>query len=147
MNAPLYTTEILRLAVTIPHQGVLAGAQGVVEKRSAICGSWVLVMLDVDAAGRVARFAQDVRACALGQASAALLGAHVMGANGAALAAARDQLAAYLSGARAAPPDWPGLEIFASAIPHSARHAAIRLPFEATTAALVQAQAAQLHAA
>ena len=51
-----------------------------------------LVMRD----GRVADFAQDVKACALGQASASVLGAVVLGRSRAELEAARDALRAML---------------------------------------------------
>ena len=147
MSGSLYTTDILRLAVSIPHLGTLDQPQSVVEKRSPVCGSRVTVMLDVDDRGCVSRFAQDVKACALGQASAALLGQHVVGASLSKLETAHEQLSKWLAGERADPPDWPGLEIFAAAIPHSARHAAIRLPFEATVEAMRQAVSVQVHAA
>jgi len=140
MNRPLYTTEILRLATTISHHGAIENPQIVVARRSPVCGSSISVMLDIDADGRVARFGQDVRACALGQASAALLGAHVIGTSGAELGKVNAQLADYLSGTRTIAPEWPGLDIFESARPFTARHASIRLPFEAAADAALQAQ-------
>jgi len=81
-----------------------------------------------------------VRACALGQASASLMGAHVVGRSPEEIAAARDELAAWLAGARSDPPDWPGLDILAPAIAHRGRHAAIRLAFEAAAEAALQAR-------
>jgi NifU-like protein involved in Fe-S cluster formation len=84
-----------------------------------------------------------VRACALGQASASLMGAHAVGRNEAELTAARDALAAFLSGERSDPGEWPGLEIFEPARAHSARHASIRLAFEAVTEAVAQARRAE----
>ena len=57
------------------------------------------------------------------------------------LAAARDTLTAWLAGERDAPPDWPELDIFAPALPHSARHPSIRLAFEAVAEAVAQALA------
>ena len=86
-------------------------------------------------------FAQDVRACALGQASAALLGAHVVGRTPDEIAAARDALAAYLKGEAATPGDWPGLEVFDLARPHKARHGSILLAFQAAADAAAEAQA------
>ncbi len=138
--APLYNAAILRLATGIPHQARLALPHATVEKRSPICGSRVTIDVVLDADGRVAALGQEVRACALGQASAALMGAHAVGRDAAALAAARDALAAWLVGARDDPGDWPGLDIFAPARPHSARHASIRLAFEAVAEAAATAR-------
>ena len=139
MNAPLYNTEILRLAASIPFDERLAEPMGSVEKRSPVCGSRVTVDVDVDAEGRVAAVGMLVRACALGQASSSLMGAHVVGRSALELAEARDQLTAWLAGERDAPPDWPGMEIFLPALPHRGRHASIRLAFEAAAEAAEQA--------
>jgi len=135
MAAPLYNTTILRLATSIPHQQRLADPDASVERRSPVCGSRVTVDVRVDSDGRVAALGQEVRACALGQASAALMGAHAIGRSAAELAAARDALTDFLAGARDDPGDWPGLDIFGPARPHSARHASIRLAFEAVAEA------------
>lgn len=139
MNAPLYNTEILRLAASIPFDERLTAPAATVEKRSPVCGSRVTVDVDVDANGRVSAVGMLVRACALGQASSSLMGAHVIGRSAAELAEARDQLTAWLAGERDAPPDWPGMELFAPALPHRGRHASIRLAFEAAAEAAEQA--------
>ncbi|WP_353205227.1 iron-sulfur cluster assembly scaffold protein [Sphingomonas sp.] len=140
MNAPLYNTEILRLAATIPHHARLPDAMGSSEKRSPICGSRVTVDINTDAEGRVSELGLLVRACALGQASASLLGAAVIGKTPAEIAAARDQLAAWLGGTGPLP-DWPGFALFTPVLPHSARHASIRLAFEAAAEAAAAAAA------
>lgn len=133
MSEQLYNTAILRLASAIPHEGALAGADASVTKVSPICGSRVSAHVALGADGRVARFGHEVRACALGQASAAILGARVVGLEVDELAAARDGLEAYLKGEGEAP--WPGLAVFAPALPYRARHASILLPFEAAAEA------------
>ena len=74
----LYSTRILALAADIPHLGRLESPQASSRKRSPLCGSSVTVHLSLQD-GRVTAFAQDVKACALGQAAAALLGAVVIG--------------------------------------------------------------------
>ena len=149
MSAVLYNREILRLAAAIPHHARLAAPEATVERRSPVCGSRVTIDLVLTPEGKVAALGQEVRACALGQASASLLGAHAIGRSAAELAAARDALAAYLGGSREDPGEWPGLDIFAPARPHSARHASIRLAFEAAAEAAAQAaeRAAAPHAA
>ena len=87
----LYSGRILALAADIPHLGRLAAPSGTSRRRSPLCGSTGtvdLVMRD----GRVADFAQDVKACALGQASASVLGAVVLGRSRVELESARDAL-------------------------------------------------------
>src|SRR3546814_16747854 len=74
MNAPLYNRDILRLAASIPYHRRLTDAQASVEKRSATCGSSVTVDVCLDNEGRVANLGLEVRACALGQASASQIG-------------------------------------------------------------------------
>ena len=140
MNAPLYNTEILRLAATIPYQARLPDPMGSSEKRSPICGSRVTVDINLGPDGRVSEVGMLVRACALGQASSSLLSADVIGKSPEELAAARDALTAWLAG-EGALPGWSGFDLFVPALPHSARHAAIRLAFEAAADAAGQAKA------
>jgi NifU-like protein involved in Fe-S cluster formation len=144
VNAPLYNTEILRLAATIPYHDRLPDPMGTSEKRSPICGSRVTVDINVDDQGRVTEAGLLVRACALGQASSSLMGASVIGKSPEELAIARDALTAWLAG-EGRLPDWPGFELFTPALPHSARHASIRLAFEAAAEA-AEAARARLHA-
>ena len=139
MTRALYNRDILRLAASIPHHGRLERPQARVERRSPLCGSRVRVEVIVDEQGRVAALAQEVNACALGQASASLMGANALGRSGPELAGARDALAAFLAGSREDPGDWPGLEIFREARPYKARHASILLPFDAVTEAAAEA--------
>ncbi|TVV71844.1 iron-sulfur cluster assembly scaffold protein [Sphingomonas solaris] len=141
MSAALYNSTILRLATEIPHHARLADPAATVERRSPVCGSRVTVDVRLDETGRIAALGQEVRACALGQAAAALMGEHALGRDAAELAVARDELAAFLAGERDDPGAWPGLDIFAPARPHKARHASIRLAFEAVAEAAAKAGA------
>ncbi len=137
MNAPLYNARILRLAASIPHHGRLAEPMASIEKRSPVCGSRITVDMISDAEGRVAELGLEVRACALGQASAALMAEHALGKSTADLVTTRNALADWLAGT-APQPEWPGLDVFAPALPHSARHASIRLAFEAAAEAAAE---------
>lgn len=141
MNAPLYNSEILRLAASIPNQERLADPMGTSEKRSPICGSRVTVDVNVDEEGRVREVGMLVRACALGQASSSLLAANVIGRSPEELVAARDALTIWLAGDKDAVPDWPGLTVFTPALKVNARHPSIRLAFEAAAEAAEQARA------
>jgi NifU-like protein involved in Fe-S cluster formation len=138
MSGTLYNAEILRLAASIPHHARLPEPMGSAERRSPICGSRVTVDVNVDEDGRVSAVGLLVRACALGQASASLLGAQVLGRTPAELAGARDALTGWLVG-EGDEPDWPGLAIFTPALAHTARHPSIRLAFEAAADAAEQA--------
>ena len=139
----LYSRDILRLAASIPHLGRLSAPQGSAEKSSAVCGSRVAVDLVLDREGRIAALGQEVKACALGQASAALMAAHAPGRSPQDLAEARESLAGFLAGARDDPGPWPGLDVFAHARPFAARHASILLAFEAAAEAAAAAAAAK----
>jgi NifU-like protein involved in Fe-S cluster formation len=138
----LYSAKVLALAANMPRAGRLAHPQGSSEKVSKLCGSRVVVDLVLDD-GRVADFAQDVKACALGQAAAAVLGAHVIGASVAELEAARDALKAMLK--QGGPPpegrfaDLRALQVVRDYPP---RHASTLLAFEAAADAARQALAA-----
>jgi NifU-like protein involved in Fe-S cluster formation len=135
MTTALYNRDILRLAASIPHQRRLEQPHASAEKRSPVCGSRVAMDVVLDGEGRLAELGQEVKACALGQASASLMGANAIGRSAAELAQARDALAAYLEGRSDDPGEWPGLAIFADARPFTARHASILLPFEAVAEA------------
>jgi NifU-like protein involved in Fe-S cluster formation len=135
----LYNRDILRLAASIPNLGRLDAPQGSAEKSSPVCGSRVAVDVALDGLGRVAALGQEVKACALGQASAALMGAHAVGRSPPELAEARDGFAAWLHGERDDPGAWPGLDTFAHARAYPARHASILLAFEAAAEAAEKA--------
>lgn len=139
VTEPLYTRDLLRLATSIPHLGRLADPEASVSKRAPVCGSQVTIDLILDGGGRVAAIAQEVKACAFGQASAALMGAHAIGRTPAELAEAHDALSAWLAGVSDTPGAWPGLDILGPARRLSARHGAILLPFQAAAEAAAHA--------
>jgi len=139
VNQPLYTVEILRLAASIPHLGKLADAQGQAEARSPTCGSVVSVEVTLDGDGRVAAIGQQVEACAFGQASAALMGAHAIGREASEIDLTLEAFAAWLDGSRGDPGNWPGLDALAPARTRRARHGAMLLPFRALLAAMLAA--------
>jgi NifU-like protein involved in Fe-S cluster formation len=139
---PLYTRDLLRLAASIPHLGRLDARQASAERRAPLCGSRVIVDVALDEGGRIADLGQEVSACALGQASAALMGAHAIGRSGAEIAAAHDALAAWLAGTGDDSGGWPGLDLLAPARAFPARHGAILLAFAAAAAAAREAEQA-----
>ena len=137
----LYSQRILALAADIPHAERLAGATASASKRSPLCGSTVTVDLKIED-GRVADFGQDVKACALGQASAAVAAARMIGRTEAEVIRARDQLKAMLK-EEGPVPDAPfeGYEVLIPARDYKNRHASILLALEATAEAFAASHA------
>lgn len=131
----LYSTKILALVANMPRAGRLARPDASAEKVSRLCGSRIVVDVAMQD-GRVADFAQDVRACALGQAAAAILGANVIGATPEELEAGRDALRALLkSGAEPPQGRFADLAVLAQVRDYPARHASTLLAFEAAAEA------------
>lgn len=132
----LYSRRILALTTAIPHLGRLDDPQAQVTRRAPLCGSSVSVQLCLSD-GRVSDFAQEVRACALGQASASVLGQAVIGRDRAEILSARDALRAMLKEG-APPPAAPfdALEALIPARDYPNRHASILLAWDATLAAM-----------
>lgn len=133
--ATLYTPAILALATSLatwPWDAALS-LRG--EARSASCGSTLRLGLAVDAGGAITRIGMLPRACAIGQAAAAIFAARALGLTAADIGRSRDAIARWLAG-EGALPDWPGLDAIALARHYPARHGAILLPWRAAGAAL-----------
>lgn len=137
----LYSTRILGLAADIPNLGRLDQPMASVKKRSPLCGSTVTVDLDV-VNGVVTRFGQDVKACALGQAAASVVGGAVIGRSLNEMAQARDEMKAMLAGGPHPAAPFDGLEVLKPAADYRNRHASIMLTLEATVEAMTQADQA-----
>ncbi len=138
----LYSQRILALAADIPHAERLPHPQVSARRRSPLCGSTVTVDLEVSD-GRITAFGQDVKACALGQAAAAVLGRNVIGRTRDEIARARDQLHAMLkTGGPVPDAPFADYEVLLPARDYKNRHASIMLAIEATLAAIDEALAA-----
>ncbi|WP_158812033.1 iron-sulfur cluster assembly scaffold protein [Beijerinckia sp. L45] len=137
----IYNQRILELAGNIPLQGRLAAPQASAKAHSKLCGSTIIVDLAMRD-GRVVDFAQDVKACALGQAAAAIMARHVIGSTAPELRAVRDQVRAMLK-ENGAPPDgaWAEVAVLEPVRDFKARHASTLLAFEATVDAVTQIEA------
>ena len=136
----LYSQRILALAAGMERTGRLEAPEGSAMKRSPLCGSTVTVDVVLDKDGRLEDFAQDVKACALGQASASVLSSAAIGRSRAEIAQARDQLKALIKEDGPAPEaPFEDLEALRPARDYKNRHASILLAWEAALAAMDQA--------
>lgn len=138
----LYSARILGLAADIPHLGRLSHPDATVTRRSPLCGSTVTVDVVVKD-GALSDLGQDVKACALGQAAAAVAAQAAVGATLAQVETARDQLKAMLKG-KGPVPDAPfdGFEVLTPAVDYKNRHASILLSIEALAEAMRQTETA-----
>lgn len=135
----LYSGRILALAADIPHHARLAAPHATVKKRSPLCGSTVTVDVEVEN-GQITAFGQDVKACALGQAAAAVTGSAIMGRTLAEVETARDALRAMLKSDGPVPAiPFDGFEVLIPAREYKNRHASILLCIEATFDAMQKA--------
>ena len=127
----LYSNRILALAATMPHVGRLAEPDASAMRRSPLCGSKVTVDITMRD-GMVAEFAQDVKACALGQAAASITGQNILGATPENIKKARDQLETMLKDGGPAPePPFEGFEVLTPAVEYKNRHGSILLVLQA----------------
>ncbi len=135
----LYSARILGLAADIPRLARLAAPDASVNRRAPLCGSTVTVDLCCSG-GRITDYGQDVKACALGQAAASVVGANIVGCTPAQVIAARDALKEMLRN-DGPTPDAPfdGLEVLRPAREYKNRHASILLSLEAAVEALEKA--------
>jgi NifU-like protein involved in Fe-S cluster formation len=136
MNAPLYTTDILRLAASLSEPRELDREDGSAELRSPTCGSRITVAVQLDGERRVELVSQQVHACAFGQASAALVENHAIGRSHDEIADALVMLSRWLAKEQDEAGDWPGIDTLAPARSRKSRHGAILLPFRALLAAI-----------
>lgn len=132
----LYSGRILALAAHIPLTERLSNPDGTARVRAPLCGSSVTVDVSL-CDGRIVQYGQDVKACALGQAAASILGSHVIGQTPAAIATAHDQLNALLKDDGPMPQaPFDMLEVLRPAGAYRNRHASILLAFDATLTAI-----------
>ena len=132
----LYSQRILALASAIPHHTRLDAHDATVTKRSPLCGSTVTVDVQVKD-GQISGFGQEVKACALGQASAAVFGEQAIGLTLQQARAGRDALRAMLRDEGPIPEaPFDGYAALEPARAYRNRHASILLVPDATVAAL-----------
>lgn len=138
MSLAVPPPEIIRLTVENPLRARLADPMGTAEARSPLCGSRVVVDVDLDREGRVIAAGMQVNACAFGQAAATLLARNLVGRSVDELAATRDALADWLGGIERAP-DWPEIEHLRPDRLNTVRKGSVQLAFRAAAEAAAAA--------
>lgn len=134
-SAKLYSPQLLALATQLAAFPFDECLPLQAEARSRSCGSVITLGLALSDDGQIAQIGMQVSACAVGQASAALLAQAARGAEPVRLRQTADGLAAWLAG-EGVLPDWPGLDALAPALLHPGRHGALLLPWNAAARAL-----------
>lgn len=131
----LYSNRILALAADMPHTDRLPQGCITVKRRAPLCGSTITIDVVVEN-DIVTSFGQEVKACALGQASASVIGSAIIGQNRETITKGRAQLLEMLKN-NGPVPDAPfaGLEVLKPAHEYRNRHASILLSFDALTEA------------
>ena len=138
----VYNKRILELAADIPRQGRLSHPDASATAHSRLCGSTVTVDV-VLRDGKVADFAHDVKACALGQASSSIMARNIVGSSPQDLRDLRDRVRRMLK-ENAAPPaagKWSDIAVLEPVRDYKARHASTLLTFDAVVDALGQIEA------
>ena len=143
----IYNAKILGFAADIPRLQRLAHPDATVVAISRLCGSKVTVDVNL-ADGVVSDFGQEVKACALGQASSSIMARHVVGSTPDELRSVRDQMYNMLKEDGPAPAGkWTDLEALLPVKDFKARHASTLLTFDAVVDAVNQIEAKQKEAA
>ena len=143
----IYNAKILGFAADIPRLQRLAHPDATVVAISRLCGSKVTVDVNL-ADGVVSDFGQEVKACALGQASSSIMARHVVGSTPDELRSVRDQMYNMLKEDGPAPAGkWSDLEALLPVKDFKARHASTLLTFDAVVDAVNQIEAKQKEAA
>ena len=138
----LYSTRILALAADMPRTKRLENPSATVKRRAPLCGSTVTVDLQIDN-GIIVDYGQDVKACALGQASASVVASAIVGCTFKQIQSARDELKAMLKSSGPIPnAPFEGLEVLIPARDYKNRHDSILLALNASVQAFEEAQSA-----
>lgn len=137
----LYTPEMLALAVELARWPFDPAARLQGDARSPACGSTLALSLACSPAGMVEGLGMRVRACAVGQAAAAIFARHAVGLDHTRIEGSHAAIEQWLAGSGPMP-DWPDLHLIAAAREFPGRHGAMLLPWKAGIAALSKAPAA-----
>lgn len=134
----VYNAKILGFAGNIGRIGRLENPDATATAHSKLCGSTVTIDLKMDK-DVVTDFAHDVKACALGQASSAIMAERIVGATADELRQVRETMLRMLK-ENGAPPQgsFEDLKYLEPVRDYKARHASTMLTFDAVVDAIGQ---------
>lgn len=138
----LYTPELLGLAVELADYPLRERLPLRGSAKSRSCGSTLDIALAIDDEGRVTEIGMRVRACAVGQAAAAIFARSAIGSAEGEITAAGDAIAHWLADGGELP-GWPDLGLLAAARDFPGRHGAMMLPWNAARDALCTVSSAR----
>jgi len=143
----VYNAKILGFAGNIARIGRLDHPDASARAHSKLCGSTVTVDLKMQD-GVVTDFAHEVKACALGQASSAIMAQHVVGATAEELRAVRETMLRMLK-ENGPPPEgrFADLKYLEPVRDYKARHASTMLTFDAVVDCIDQIEKKRAEAA
>lgn len=134
----VYNEKILSFAGNISRIGRLDSPDATAVAHSKLCGSKVTVDLQVED-GVVHDFAHEVKACALGQASSAIMARNIIGASPDEIRSAGEALRAMLKDGGEPPTGrFEDLKYLQPVRDYKARHASTMLTFDAVIDCLDQ---------
>ena len=137
----VYNGKILEFAGNISRMGRLENPDATAKAHSKLCGSTVTVDIVMEG-DRVADYAQDVKACALGQSSASIVARNVVGQRAHDLRNLRERMHDMLKEGGPAPDGiFADLAYLEPVRDYRARHASTLLVFDALVDALDQVEA------
>jgi NifU-like protein involved in Fe-S cluster formation len=138
VSSKLYTPDLLALAIGLSDFPLTDDLPLRAEARSRSCGSVITIGLALDDHGLVSRVGMQIKACAIGQASAALLAQAVRGDIPGHICQMAQALENWLAGTGDLP-HWRGIAALAPARDYPGRHGALLLPWTAAASALSSA--------
>ncbi len=132
----IYSDRVLQLSANMPRAGRLSDPDATASAHSKLCGSRIRIDLKMSG-DTVTDYAQDVRACLLGQTSAAIMGANIVGSTAAELRAVGAQMRTMLKeGGKPPAGRWSDLAVLEIVRDYKARHASTLLVFDAVEDAI-----------
>jgi NifU-like protein involved in Fe-S cluster formation len=135
----LYTPAMLSLATELANYPLTGDCPHRASARSRTCGSTIDIGLRLSPDAVVEAVALKISACAIGQASAAILARSIQGKSRDEIRQTRDAIEAWLAG-QGSLPDWPNFELIEAARESKGRHGALMLSWNAAVDALSMAQ-------
>lgn len=142
----LYNDRILELSANMPRTRRLDRPDASATAHSKLCGSKIAVDIRMDD-GIVTDYGQDVKACLLGQTSAAVMGEHIVGSTAEELRDVAARMRRMLKeGGEPPSGKWADLAVLEPVRDYRARHASALLVFDAVLDAIGQVERGRIAA-